>query len=71
VGVRRVVAISESSDEDLGVRERGSEVMVEGVRREHIQGILVKKAWEGERVGAMVLVALLVTGMRVVSGNPR
>lgn len=42
VGVKRVVAINESSEEGLGVRERGSAVMVEGVRREDVQGMLAK-----------------------------
>jgi len=32
----------ESSEEGLGVRERGSAVMVEGVRREDVQGMLAK-----------------------------
>lgn len=55
MGVRRVVAINESSDEGFGVRERGSAVnVVEGSKREDVHGMLAKKAWEGERFGAMV-----------------
>ena len=65
MGVKSVVAIRESSDEGFGVRERGSAVMVEGVRREDVQGMLAKKAWagEGEDVGGMASLVFVVTGM--------
>lgn len=55
VGVSRVVAIRESSDEDLGVRERGSAVIVVvRSRREDIHGMLAKKAWDGEGLGGII-----------------
>lgn len=42
MGVKSVVAIKESSVEGFGVRESGSAVTVDGVRREAVQGMLAK-----------------------------
>lgn len=52
-GVSKVVAMRESSEEDLGVREVAGFVMIEGVRRLHVQGMDLKKSYEEEGEGAM------------------
>jgi hypothetical protein len=54
VEVSRVVAMRESSEEDLGVREVAGFVMTEGVRSVEVQGMDLKKSYEEEDGSAML-----------------
>jgi hypothetical protein len=53
VGVSRVVAMSESSEEDFGVREVAGFVIVVGCRRDDVHGMDLKKSNE-EVIDVMV-----------------
>jgi site-specific recombinase XerC len=54
--VKSVVAMRESSEDDLGVRDVAGFVMMEGeVRRVDVQGMELKKVNEEEREVVMIL----------------